>query len=200
MIGVVDYEAGNLTSVTNALSSIGVEYVISSGVETLSRCKGIILPGVGSAIGAMQSLNKRRLTEFLTSIDNPFLGICLGMQLLYERSEEGETECLGVVPGTAKQFDSGRTKVPHMGWNTVTFTSDNPLTQKLGNAPYMYFAHSYAAEVNGVTTGVTDCGVQFTSVMQKKNYFGVQFHPEKSGDTGLQLLKNFEAICRSYRR
>jgi glutamine amidotransferase len=200
MIGVVDYEAGNLTSVANALSTVQCEFIVSSDVETLSHCNGIILPGVGAAPGAMLSLHRRGLTTFLQSLDVPFLGICLGMQLLYSESEEGKTTCLGIVPGTISQLDPDKSKVPHMGWNTVRVISPNLLTDGMSGEQYFYFAHSFVAGVNGVTTAVADCGVPFAAVIRHKNYFGVQFHPEKSGDAGLRLLKNFDTTCTSYRQ
>lgn len=200
MIGIVDYDAGNITSVSNALTAIGAEFLVSGERELLGTCDGILLPGVGAAPGAMSSLNERNLSGFLASLGIPVLGICLGMQILYESSEEGNTTCLGVLPGIIRKFDDRVSKVPHMGWNRVQIVSENPLTRGAGNAPYFYFANSYAAGVNGSTLGIADCEVPFAAVVAKGNYYGVQFHPEKSGRTGMTILKNFEALCRSYRR
>ena len=200
MIGVVDYDAGNITSVSNALTTIGAEFHVSGERDVLARCDGIILPGVGAAPGAMASLNERKLLGFLASVDIPLLGICLGMQLLYESSEEGNTSCLGVLSGTIKKFDDKVSKVPHMGWNQVEVASENRLITGMRRGAYFYFAHSYAAGVNGSTVGIARCEAPFAAIVSKGNYFGVQFHPEKSGNAGLMILKNFEAICRSSRR
>ncbi|MBI3365646.1 MAG: imidazole glycerol phosphate synthase subunit HisH [Ignavibacteriae bacterium] len=199
MIGVVDYDAGNIASVSNALSAIGAEYCVSSGVDLLAQCDGIILPGVGAAPGAMTSLRQRGLIPFLRSVNKPLLGICLVMQLLFESSEEGETLCLAVLPGTIKRLSDRAEKIPHMGWNMVTFTAMNPLIEGIDQSAYFYFAHSFVATVNGTTLGTAECGEVFTAALAYKNYFGVQFHPEKSGKNGLTILKNFETQCRSYR-
>ncbi|MBI3765307.1 MAG: imidazole glycerol phosphate synthase subunit HisH, partial [Ignavibacteriales bacterium] len=182
MIGVVDYEAGNISSISNALSRIGAEFIVSGEVAPLSRCDGIILPGVGAAPGAMVSLQKRGLTEFLSTFRNPLLGICLGMQLLYQESEEGPTTCLGVLPGVVRKFNGSTSKIPHMGWNVVERTSEIALMQGIDRREYFYFAHSYYAEVDASSVAATKEGVLFAAVIAKENYFGVQFHPEKSGN------------------
>src|ERR1041385_710902 len=200
MIGVVDYEAGNISSVANALSAIGVKFTVSSDKDKLNQCSGIILPGVGAAPGAMASLRKRGLTDFLTSFELPFLGICLGMQLLYQSSEEGETNCLGILQGSVKKFDGSLTKVPHMGWNDVEFISRNELMKGPLKSDYFYCANSYYAEVDSATIGTATEGVCFAAAVVKDNFFGVQFHPEKSAKSGLMLLKNFDDICKSFQR
>jgi len=200
MIGIVDYEAGNIRSVANALASIGVQYRISSDRDELAACDGIILPGVGAAPKAMESLDANGLPDFLRSFAKPFLGICLGMELLYERSEEGDTPCLGVIPGRVLRFNSTAVKIPHMGWNKVDTINPTPLLNKTGDAGYFYFAHSFYSAVDEYTTGITESGHPFSSSVNRRNYFGVQFHPEKSGDAGLALLKNFDALCRSSRQ
>lgn len=203
MIGVVDYQAGNITSVSNALAKIGVSHIVTSDRDRLaSGCDGIILPGVGAAPGAMVSLEEEGLVDFLRSAKVPLLGICLGMQLLYELSEEGDTRCLGVIPGTVRKLDSQAVKVPHMGWNAVRLTSPSPLMEGVSQSEYFYFAHSYAADANGTATGVVDCGGgrEVTAAVRKGNYYGVQFHPEKSAEPGLRVLKNFESLCTSFRR
>ena len=130
----------------------------------------------------------------------PFLGICLGMQLLYRFSEEGETSCLGVVPGSVRKINPALSKVPHIGWNRVHFRADHPLIRGIGRSEYFYFAHSYAAEAGADPQAVADCGVPFAAAVFSGNFFGVQFHPEKSGSAGLRLLKNFDGLCRSSRR
>jgi glutamine amidotransferase len=200
MIGVVDYSAGNIASVANALTTLGVEFAICPDVRTLARCDGIILPGVGAAPGAMASLRQRELTEFLSTTKTPLLGICLGMQVLFQYSEEGSANCLGVLPGTVKRCDGNFRKVPHMGWNAVVQVAANPIMDGLGEREHFYFAHSYYTPGSLHTTATTNEGVTFTAAIRKDNYFGVQFHPEKSGSVGLKLLKNFIEICRSFQR
>jgi glutamine amidotransferase len=194
MIGVIDYEAGNLASVTNALRSIDAGVVVSSDARELGRCSGIILPGVGAAPLAMRSLERRNLIGFIKTLEVPFLGICLGMQVLYDESREGNTKCLGIVSGTVEEFDAGASRVPHMGWNKVTFTKTPD-----ENA-HFYFAHSYYSPVGPATTATTECGISLSAAMKKGNYFGVQFHPEKSGPAGLRLLRNFCSLCESFQR
>lgn len=200
MIGVIDYKAGNIASVTNALTHIGAPYVVSHDPHQLEKCEGVILPGVGAAPGAIESLREYGLIDFLKTSHQPVLGICLGMQLLYEQSEEGATTCLGVISNTVKKFNNAVMKIPHMGWNDVVFTSSSPLQAGIENGEYFYFAHSFYIPITAETKGTSSCGVPFAAMVQKENYFGVQFHPEKSGKAGLQLLNNFVAICKSYRR
>lgn len=200
MIGVVDYEAGNIASVSSGLSKVGAEFIVSGEPKTLSYCSGIVLPGVGAAPGAMASLQERGLKEFLKSTTIPLLGICLGMQLLYEESEEGPTRCLGIIPGIVKKIDRRASKVPHMGWNVVDQCSVIPLMEGIAAKEYFYFAHSYYAQTDDRTVAKTEEGFSFASVVQMDNYLGVQFHPEKSGRAGLSVLKNFVAACKSFRR
>ena len=200
MIGVVDYEAGNIASVSNALSTLGAEFIVSSNADELSRCSGIVLPGVGAATGAMQSLHQRGLIDFLCSVRVPLMGICLGMQILYDRSAEGDTQCLGILPGTIKKLDDSAEKIPHMGWNRVEIRTPHRLMNGIQSNEFFYFAHSYVAPVDDCTIGITASGERFTSVVAKENYFGVQFHPEKSGASGLHLLRNFIELCSSSRQ
>ncbi len=198
MIGVVDYDAGNIASVKNALASLSIDFCVSSNVNELSRCGGLLLPGVGAAPGAMRSLREKGLVDFLQALRVPLLGICLGMQVLFEHSEEGDTDCLGILPGTIARLDGRSEKIPHMGWNDVAFTPNYPLAEGIGESTFFYFAHSYYVPVNGITTGTSDCGLTFAAAIGKSNFYGVQFHPEKSGAAGFRILKNFEALCRSY--
>ena len=194
MIGVVDYEAGNIRSVSNALESIGARFLVTARRNELDGCSGIILPGVGAAPGAMAALNQTGLTGYLKDVRKPFLGICLGMQLLFESSEEGDTPGLGVLPGSVRRFDPALVpKVPHMGWNVVAWSSD---TLAAGRE-YYYFAHSYYAEPGEWTVGISSDGVPFSAAVHRDNFWGVQFHPEKSGRHGLTLLTNFVTICLS---
>jgi glutamine amidotransferase len=195
MIGIIDYEAGNLASVTNALRSIGAGVVVSADASQLGRCSGIILPGVGAAPLAMDSLVRRDLVGFIRALKVPFLGICLGMQVLYEASREGDTTCLGIVPGTVEAFDLRAARVPHMGWNEVIFEADGAEGPRIVPDGHYYFAHSYYAPIGPATSSTAECGARFSAVIRKDNYYGVQFHPEKSGPAGLQVLRNFCGLC-----
>jgi glutamine amidotransferase len=199
MIGVIDYDAGNLRSVSNALKSIGVRFRVSSSPAELVSCDGIILPGVGAAPGAMASLHTRGLTEWIRNWPRPFLGICLGMQVLFERSEEGNTECLGVFPGGVKKFDDSAVRIPHMGWNKIELFPSSRTGIEIPDS-YFYFAHSFYVPVNDITAAAAECGAKFSAVVQKANFTGVQFHPEKSGAAGLSLLRSFAETCESFRQ
>lgn len=157
------------------------------------------MPGVGEAHSAMTSLKKLELTTWLTEVKVPFLGICLGMQVLFDHSDERDTKCLGIVGGTIKKFDAqdstGRLKIPHMGWNTIAFDSEHTLFRGIPSGSYFYFVHSYYAPVVRETVSYTDYGIKFSSAISKNNFYGVQFHPEKSGKQGLKILKNFIELC-----
>lgn len=196
MIGIVDYEAGNIASVTNGLRAIGAQFIVSSDPTALRTCDGIILPGVGSAPGAMSALRRRGLDSFLVQNSRPLLGICLGMQLLYESSEEGKTACLGLLTGSVRKFDASKQKVPHMGWNEVRRTKEVTLLNGIRDAEYFYFAHSYFAGVDSSVVAVSVESHEFAAVVANGNCYGTQFHPEKSGDAGLKLLRNFEDLCK----
>jgi glutamine amidotransferase len=196
MIGIVDYEGGNIASVSNALNTAGARFVVSGDVSVLKDCGGIILPGVGAAPGAMAALQQRGLGKFLSRCTQPLLGICLGMQLLYQSSEEGETTCLGVFPGLVRRFDDTRQKVPHMGWNEVDCSRVNPLMEGIRTKEYFYFANSYFVEPDALTVATSSQDRAFAAVVVSENYYGVQFHPEKSGGVGLAVLRNFDALCK----
>lgn len=191
MTGIIDYGAGNTASVSYALEKLGVKLVISSSVEELERCDNIILPGVGSARAAMENLKARGLIDFIKTTSKPFLGICLGMQLLAGSSEEGETECLGIVNGSCTAFDKTISKVPLMGWNRVEPINSDPLFAGIEPGSYFYFSHSYKLPVIDETIAVSDNSGGYTAALRKGNKWGVQFHPEKSSEQGLRLLKNF---------
>ncbi|SNT00727.1 imidazole glycerol phosphate synthase subunit hisH [Ekhidna lutea] len=189
MIAIVKYNAGNIRSVKNALDRIGVESVITDDPETLNSAEKVIFPGVGEAGTAMSYLKERGLDEVIISLKQPFLGICLGMQLMCSHSEEKDTTCLGIFKEKVRKFPS-KGIVPHMGWNDFTKT-EGPLFEGITTTDNMYFVHSYYAEVGEDTVGETDYLVPFTSALQKDNFYGVQFHPEKSADVGQKLLENF---------
>ena len=194
-IVIVDYGAGNLRSVAKAFEHIGFPARISDDPAVLLRSRGVILPGVGSSGAAMAALQERRLVEPLREVAArgiPFFGVCLGLQILLEASEEDERPCLGIVTGRVKHLPAGA-KVPHMGWNRVNLTRQHPVFQGVPPESYFYFVHSYYAEPEepSLTLGTTDYMVSFCSVLAKGTLIATQFHPEKSGPLGLQLYENF---------
>jgi imidazole glycerol-phosphate synthase subunit HisH len=189
-VTIVRYNAGNTASVLNALKRSGVEAEVSDDPTVLAAADKVIFPGVGEARSAMQYLRERGLDEVIKGLKQPVLGICLGMQLFCASSEEHETECLGIVPLRVRHFKPGELKVPHMGWNTVTGL-DSPLFRGISEGEFFYFVHGYYAETGDATAAVCDYGVRFTASVQKDNFFGVQFHPEKSGAAGKRILDNF---------
>lgn len=197
MVGIIHYGAGNIRSVINALNRLEVRHFVSDNRQELLKAEKLIFPGVGEARSAMESLAGVGLIEWLKEVTVPFLGICLGMQLLFERTTERTTECLGIIPGTIERFDSEQftLKVPHMGWNQVNQDSTCPLFSGIDSGEYFYFVHSYYAPIVAMTIGSTKYGVTFSSAVQKNNYYGVQFHPEKSGTVGSKILKNFVELC-----
>jgi glutamine amidotransferase len=197
MIGIINYGAGNIRSVINALNRLSVPHFISNDCNELNKADKLIFPGVGEARSAMDALERAGLTDWLKDVTVPFLGICLGMQLLFEHTTERATECLGIISGTNERFNGvqSQLKVPHMGWNQVQQNGKDPLFSGIISGENFYFVHSYYAPIVLATIGTTDYGLQFTSAMHQKNYYGVQFHPEKSGKAGLQVLKNFVELC-----
>ena len=196
MIVVIDYQAGNLYNVGHALRYLKADFVFSGDPEVVRQAEKVILPGQGSAPAAMESLAEQGLVEVLQRLEVPFLGICLGLQLLFEISEEDQTPCLGILSGTVQRFNSSRVKVPHIGWNQVRQQSGDPsavaLFQGVPDESFFYFVHSYFAPlVDQAALATTDYDEVFVSVVARENYCGVQFHPERSGQVGLQLLRNF---------
>lgn len=197
MIGIVEYGAGNIRSVSNALKSLNIEHFISNDKKELDKASKIIFPGVGEARSAINNLIRAKLIDWLKNIQVPFLGICLGMQLLFEHTTERDTECLGILNGINDRFplQGNNIKIPHMGWNNIHVTKECPLFYKIDSKEYFYFVHSYYAPITPATAGTTFYGIEFSSVVWQDNYFGVQFHPEKSGKIGLQMLNNFVKLC-----
>lgn len=190
MIAVIDYDTGNLCSVANALGRLGAEYTITSSPEEIRSADRVLLPGVGEASGAMARLRERGLPEVVRSLTRPVLGICIGVQLLCRHSEEGDTECLGIFDNEVRRFDRPGLKVPHMGWNSIG-TLRSPLFEGVDEDAYVYYVHSFAPTVNGDTIAVTDYGGLFSAAIRRGNFFGTQFHPEKSASVGERILKNF---------
>ena len=203
MIVVIDYKAGNLYNVGNALKYLKADFTFSGDPAVVSQADRVILPGVGSARAAMESLTEQGLVEVLQGLRVPFLGICLGLQLLFEVSDEDNTPCLGLLPGTVRRFNSSQVKVPHIGWNQVSGldASSQPPSILLKGIPeesFFYFVHSYFAPlVSPFTLGKTDYGSWFGSVVAQENFCGVQFHPERSGEIGLKVLQNFLEVQSS---
>lgn len=197
---VIDYGLGNLASVANALTKLEIPFEVSGSPAVVGKAKALILPGVGAAGQGMKNLKAGLLDTAITEQVKrgvPILGICLGMQLLFSSSEEGNTKCLGLVPGAVKKFQTNL-KVPQIGWNQVTAAPDSKLLKNIKDESYFYFVHSYYCQPDDTETakGLTNYDAQFCSVVELGNIFGAQFHPEKSGDSGLQILRNFwEAVC-----
>jgi len=188
---IIDYGAGNVFSVRNALANLGVEALVTDSADEILKADKIIFPGVGSAQSAMEALEKRVLLPIFGQIKQPFLGICLGMQLMGVSSEEGHQDCLGILPYHIKAFQNmGDLKIPHMGWNRVA-QSTSPIWSGIPDQEYFYFVHSYHLASSEDCIGVTLYGQSFCAAVQNDNFFGVQFHPEKSGKLGMQLLHNF---------
>lgn len=195
MIGIIDYGAGNVRSVGNALERLRTPFFISKDISDLSKAQKLILPGVGEAQSAMKSLGQSGLVEWLKSVKVPFLGICIGMQILFDHSDERETPCLGIVPGRVQRFDAGQVKIPHMGWNRATLRQTSPLFHNIVEGEYFYFVHSFRVPVVETTLAITEYAGEFSAAVRRENYFGVQFHAEKSGNAGLQVLRNFVELC-----
>ncbi len=195
MIALIDYDAGNVASVANALTELKHDFVITKNETEIIRAERIIFPGVGEASFAIKKLHLLNLFSVLRMCIKPMLGICLGLQLMVEKSEEGDVSCLGVLPGTAKKFDDKKVKVPHMGWNEIDIIKESKLFTNIKGGERFYFANSYYIPVNEYTTTKSEHDVPFSAAMEKGNFYGVQFHPEKSSDAGLQLLKNFIELC-----
>jgi len=195
VIGIIDYGAGNIRSLGNALERLGKPFFVSQEIDRLQSAEKLILPGVGEARSAMEALNRVGLLEWLKTVRVPYLGICIGMQILFEHSDERDTACLGIVPGRVARFDETRVKVPHMGWNSVSLETPSPLFQGIRDGEYFYFVHSYGAPPVSGAIGLSKYGRPFSSAVHYNNYYGVQFHAEKSGKAGLQVLKNFVDLC-----
>ena len=198
---VIDYQSGNVRSVTRALESAGVSPLVTGDPAELPGADAVIFPGVGSGPAAMSALEDRGLVAPLqdyVASGRPFMGICLGLQLLLDRTEEGDASCLGIIPGHVKRLPDGL-KVPHMGWNSVEFEADHPVLRDIPQGTHFYFVHSYYAAPSEQTwvAGTTEYGVPFCSVYAKDNLVATQFHPEKSGPVGLRVYRNFVELAKS---
>jgi imidazole glycerol-phosphate synthase subunit HisH len=189
---IIDSGGANIASVGYAMKRLGAQVRVSSDQRTIRRAGRVLLPGVGAAAHSMSRLKSLALIEVLTSLTQPVLGICLGMQLLFKRSEEGSADCLGVIPGTVRHLEpQPQRPVPHMGWNTLEALKQDPLLEDLAAGDYAYFVHSYAAPVTEDTLATTTYGGRVAAIVRRGNFWGTQFHPERSGAIGAQILRNF---------
>jgi glutamine amidotransferase len=189
---IIKYNAGNIQSVLYALERIGISAEVTDDPERIQKADKVIFPGVGEASSAMRYLQERKLDKLITGLSQPVLGICLGMQLMCRYSEENATPCLGIFEEEVKLFTSAQRglKIPQIGWNTI-YNLRTPLFRDIPEHSYCYFVHSYYASLGEHTIGTTDYIQPYSSALQKKNFYGVQFHPEKSATVGEQILKNF---------
>ncbi len=193
---IIDTGCANLSSVRMAVERLGVSPIVSREAADIRSADKLILPGVGTAKAAMHNLHERGLVELVREAKQPLLGFCLGMQMLAHASEEhmggeADIDCLGVVPGKVKLMQVGALRLPHMGWNQVVHDETHPLFKGIPSGSYFYFVHSYALEVTEATLATCDYGGKFTAVVGKENFFGAQFHPERSGKAGARLIQNF---------
>lgn len=189
---IVDSGGANLASLRYALERLGARAYVSGDARTLAGASRVILPGVGSAADAMRRLTALGLTSLLPTLTQPVLGICLGMQLLFQRSEEGAAECLGVLPGEVQRIRNAPGRpVPHMGWNQLARLQADPLLEDITDEDYAYYVHSYAAPLGASTLASVEYGGALSAVVRRGNFWGTQFHPERSANTGARVLGNF---------
>lgn len=193
MVTIIDYDTGNLRSVVNALERLGADYTLTADPAAVRHAERVLLPGVGEASAAMGRLREKGLVETLKNLECPVLGICLGMQLLCAHSEEGDTECLGIFDNEVRRLRTEGLKVPHMGWDSIEDLR-GPLFDGLDEGAYVYYVHSYAPQTNADTIARTTYGETFSAAIRRDNFFGTQFHPEKSASVGERILQNFLRI------
>ncbi len=193
---IIDTGCANLSSVKMAIQRLGVEPIVSCDAADIKSADKLILPGVGTAKAAMRNLQERKLVDLIREAKQPLLGFCLGMQMLAQASGESmdgeaDIQCLGIIPGKVKLMQVGNLRLPHMGWNQIEHDGTHPLFNGIPSGSYFYFVHSYALEVTEATLARCDYGQPFSAVVGKDNFFGAQFHPERSGKLGAQLIRNF---------
>jgi imidazole glycerol-phosphate synthase subunit HisH len=201
-LAIIKYNAGNIQSVLNALERLGVQGQVTDNTEEIKSADKVIFPGVGEASSAMKSLKQNNLDTLIKGLKQPVFGICVGMQLLCQHSEENDTDCLGIIPVKVKRFPTSpfsisdgegqgmRLKVPQMGWNTI-YELRSPLLKSIPENSYIYNVHSYYAEADAHTIAKCNYGIEYAAAVQNDNFYGVQFHTEKSAETGDQIIKNF---------
>ena len=193
---IVANGGANIASLQFALERLNVPSLVSGDPDAIGAASHVILPGVGAAANAMARLRRDGLHDVIPKLRQPVLGICLGMQLLFESSDEGDTRCLGIIPGRAARFTEAQGRpVPHIGWNTLQFGRDSPLLVGMRGDDYAYFVHSYALPVTSATVASTQYGSSFSACVEWGNFFGAQFHPERSAAVGARMLRNFLAIA-----
>ena len=191
MIAIVDYKMGNLRSVENALKRLGAEFTVTSDAAVIRSDDRVLMPGVGNAAEAMENLRAASLVDVVRSLRRPVLGICVGMQVMCRHSEEGDVDCLNLFDARVKRFvPSADLKVPHMGWNTIG-NLESKLFKGIDGGEYVYFVHSYYPELCSDTIATSRHGVMFSAALKYENFYGTQFHPEKSGDVGERIIENF---------
>ena len=191
MVAIIDYKMGNLRSVENALKRLGAEFCVTADAAIIRAADRVLLPGVGNAAEAMYNLREAGLVEVIRSLRRPVLGICVGMQVMCRHSEEGDTPCLGIFDSRVKRFEpTAELKVPHMGWNKIG-NLESKLFKGIDGGEYVYFVHSYYPELCPDTIATTTHGVMFSAALKYENFYGTQFHPEKSGDVGERIIENF---------
>jgi imidazole glycerol-phosphate synthase subunit HisH len=196
MIAIIDYRAGNLRSVERALKHLEIPCAITAKPSEILNAERVIFPGVGAAGKAMETIHELKIDRIINEViqrGTPFLGICLGTQIIFDSSEEDSAVCLGIISGTVRKFPDIGEKIPHMGWNTIVKTREHPLFYGIDSNAWFYFVHSYypdPAEMDDVVAQ-TSYGITFTSAVSRENVFATQFHPEKSGHPGLKVLDNF---------
>lgn len=194
---IINTGCANISSVKFALERLGVAVTVSDNTDVIKSADKVFLPGVGSANAAMASIHQKQLVDTIQQLTQPVLGVCLGMQLMVTASEESttdKTDCLNLIPGYVERMQVGELRLPHMGWNTITPTHQMDLFKGIDAGSYFYFVHSFAVREFEYTLASSEYGMTFSAAIQKDNFFGVQFHPERSGDAGAQLLKNFVSL------
>ncbi len=191
-VAIIDSGGANLASLQFALERLGAQSVVTSDLEVIAAAPRVLLPGVGSALAAMQRLTASGVATHLPRLKQPVLGICLGMQLLFQKSEEGPAQCLGVLPQTIRKLESAPGRpVPHMGWNRLHIVREDPLLRGIAEGEYLYFVHSYAAPLAQSTLASAEYGADIAAVVRQDNFWGTQFHPERSTRVGARILANF---------
>ncbi|MDE6096704.1 MAG: imidazole glycerol phosphate synthase subunit HisH [Muribaculaceae bacterium] len=191
MVAVIDYNMGNIRSLGNALGRLGAEWVLTSDAEVIKKAGRVILPGVGNAAEAMANLRRLGLPEVIWRLRRPVLGICVGMQVMCRHSEEGDAECMGIFDARVRRFEeSPEIKVPHMGWSRIS-NLEGKLFAGIGSGSYVYYVHSYYAPLCPDTIATSRHPGMFSAALKYENFYGTQFHPEKSGETGERILHNF---------
>ena len=192
MITIVNTGVSNIASVLNAFKRIGAPIQVSDDAETIQKSDHVILPGVGTALASIKNLKEKKLDLCIRELKQPVLGICLGMQIMYEHSDEGDVNCLGVFKGSIKRLSpTPPLPIPHMGWNQVQLKSKSKLLEKIPDGSHFYFVHSFRAPLGQEVVAISDYAEEIPAIIENQNWFGTQFHPERSGANGEQLLRNF---------